>query len=175
MPTMSTTKTAAEEPVSPDPLFEQPTGDIADPPQPLAAIAAQAKDRTERPAVNPNTVEGQAMMSVDQAMFRISEHAATVLKAIEGSVAHALKNIDHGWDNAVRLLNQNNSGFLAMKEALQGFAPHTPFSATVQAITPSGYPITLTIEHVTYAGFLEVMGQTMAFLQQNGFQAGPAL
>ena len=132
--------------------------DIADPPQPMGMLAEQAKERAESPTVNPNTVEGQALMTVDQAMWKISEHAATVLNAI-----------DKSWDTALRVLNHNNNALLCLKEALQAWAPHTPYSATVQVVTPSGFPMTLTAEALNQDDFLAKVGALMQFLTASGF------
>jgi hypothetical protein len=161
MPVMSTTKTVPEESGSPDPLFEQPIGDIADPPQPLETIAAQAQARIESLIVNPNTIEGQAMINLDEALYKFSQHGATVLNAI-----------DKSWDAALRVLNHNNNALLCLKEALQGWAPHTPYSVSIQVVSPSGYPMSIAVEALTQEDFLGKVSAMMGFLSSNGFTPG---
>jgi hypothetical protein len=135
-----------------------PTDDMEDPALPMALLADQAKHQVDTPSVNPSTVEGQAILSVDEAMFKITQHAATVLAAI-----------DKSWDAALRVLHQGNNGLLALKEALQNWAPHTPYRATVQVLTPAGFPMALTVEALTQRDFLEKVGALMQFLTANGF------
>ena len=136
-----------------------PTDDIEDPAVPMTVIADQLGEQVETPTVDPSTPAGQVVLTVDQALFRITEHAATVLASI-----------DKSWDAALRVLNHNNNGLLCLKEAVQNFTPVTPYSATVQAMTPSGFPISFTVQHATQTGFLEAMGGLLAFLKENGFQ-----
>jgi hypothetical protein len=135
-----------------------PPDDLEDPATPMQALADQTQLRVEDPIVNPNTVEGQAILSVDEAMFKITQHAATCLGAI-----------DKSWDAALRVLNQGNNGLLALKEALQNWAPHTPYRATVQVVTPAGFPMSLSVEALTQRDFLEKVGALMQFLSANGF------
>jgi hypothetical protein len=145
-------------------LLDAPSGDIPDPAIPMAEIATQAQARIDAPSVNPSTVEGQALMSVDEALYKFSQHAASCLNAIDAS-----------WNAALRVLNHNNSAIMALKEALQSWAPHTPYAVGIDAMSPSGYSMVFRIEALTQADFLEKVGNMMEFLRASGFQAGRTL
>lgn len=150
-----------------DPTTVPPTDDITDPTVPLQTIADLTRERAEEAekALAPDTetlhlgtFEGRALLNVDQACYKISEHAATCLNMISNS-----------WDAAVKVLNQNNSAFLCLKEALQSWAPHTPYSATIHVVTPSGFQMTLTVEALNQDEFLGKVGALMGFLKEGGF------
>lgn len=133
--------------------------DIAEVSLPMATIATIEQQHVEMPTVDPNTPAGQVVLTVDQALFAMSQHAATVLA-----------NIDKSWDACLRVLNHNNSATMCLKEALQAYAPVVPYAATVSTLTPSGFPMSLTVQHATREGFLEAMGGMLAFLKEQGFQ-----
>lgn len=132
-----------------------PTDDLPDPPVPMELIT---ESLAQPLAVDPNTLHGQAMIEINQALYAFSEHAKGVLSAI-----------DKSWDSALRVLNQNNMATLALKEALQSYAPAVPYSATVSTLTPSGFPMSLTVQHITRDGFLGAMGELLGWLKEQGF------
>jgi len=139
-----------------------PTDDIADPPVPMPLIADAAAHAAV--TVDPQTPLGQATMSLDEALYKFSQHAAT-----------CLKGIDTSWDAALRVLHHNNGAIEALTAALQAWAPHTPYRATVHVLSPAGFTMTLTVEALTQEAFLERVGALMAFLRENGFQPTAAM
>ena len=110
--------------------------------------------------VNPNTLNGQFAMGLDQALFKMSEHAATILATI-----------DKSWDTALRVLNHNNAATQALVAALQ---PVVPYSATISTRTPSGFPMSLTVQQSTQQGFFEAMDTLFVLLKEGGFTPGAA-
>ena len=110
------------------------------------------------PVVNLNTSEGQILMAVDEALFKMSQHAATILASI-----------DKSWDATLRVLNHNNAATMALVEAIQRCVP---YSATIATRTVSGFPLTLTVQHTTQQGFFEAMDSLFILLKDGGFTPG---
>jgi hypothetical protein len=132
--------------------------DIDDPVTPMAIIADQVQALTEAATVTPTTLEGQMAMHVNIALFAFSQHAANVLG-----------NIDKSWDAALRVLDTKNSVLHCLAETLQNFATVTPYSATIHAVTPSGFPTAFAVQHATYEGFDLALGRIFQFLKAEGF------
>lgn len=135
--------------------------DIPEPTTPLSVLVEAQASQLVQPAVNPNTPAGQLVMSVDEAMYRFSQHAATVLAAVEKS-----------WDATLHKLDQNETALERFADALKAYAPCVPFAGTVSVITPAGYPLSVTVQAPTHDEFMDRMGAMLSFFQLNQFQPG---
>lgn len=126
--------------------------DIDDPVTPSTIVAQPPS------VVDPGTPAGQMLMSVDEALYKFSTHAAVVLSSVEKS-----------WDAALRVLNHNNQGVEVLAAALATYVPCVPYSAEIHVTSPSGYVMKLIVQNGTQEGFMGQMGTLMAFLQDNNF------
>lgn len=96
--------------------------------------------------VTPPAVLATVPLTLDQALWKFSEHTATLLAAVEKSWAQKLAS-------------------LTQQQPL-------PYGATVHVQTPAGYPMTMSVQAGSQDDFLARMGTLMAFLQDNGFGPG---
>lgn len=160
-PTTAPTDTPDNAPHSSEaqPTATPPTDDIADPPVPLHMMAQLAETRVQTPSVDPNTTTGQLVMGVDEAIYKFSQHGATVLGMIERS-----------WGEALKIFNHNERAVAQLAAALaQGLTLHTPYSATFQLQSPAGFPLSLTVEAMTQPEFIGKLKDLMGFLMEAGF------
>lgn len=153
-------------------LAPAPTDDIPDPVIPEAVQAALHPPGTG--SVDPNTPAGQVVLTVDQALYQFSEHGAMVLTKFRDDAKQVLHGIDGAWKAILERLDTDNRALTCLKEALQTYAPCTPYSATVQAMSPSGFPMAFRVEHATFEGFMSAMGGLFQLLTSQGFTPGAA-
>lgn len=167
MPRMTT----KPEPAATAPLVlnTDPDGldDIPDPAVPPAVMEALDTERPiddPAPAEDPpayldlSTLEHKILMVADSALFKLSEHGATLFK-----------HLDNGFSAAIGRLDVNRAALDALTQAVAQHRPLVPYSATVSTVTPSGYPVSFTVQESSQAAFLEALGGLLGWVKAQGF------
>ena len=149
-----------------------PTDDICDPPLPPAVQEVLAAQRGAG-SVDPSTPAGQVVLTVDQALYAFSEHSAVVLTQFRNDAKQVLQGIDGAWKAILERLDTDSRALTCLREAMQSWSPCTPYSATVHAVTPSGRPISFTVQHATWEGFMVQMGNVLGVVNMDGWTAPP--
>lgn len=157
MPRMSTTP----EPTVPLVLATDPAGldDIQDPPVPQALQEALDTERPiDAPTEEPPTEAADTRL-LDLALFKMSEHAAYIMQCLDG-----------GFSKAIDRLDVNKAALETLAQATREQQRITPYSGTVSALTPSGFPLSLQVQGRTREEFLDALAGLLGFLKEQGFQ-----
>jgi len=171
MPRMTSTVTASAEG---NPLGPAPTDDIPeDFATPLTVLTGPVGSEVTGPVetatmldpekanliemVNEVFVTETPATTMNEALYAITKHALHVIKALDGGFEKATSTI-------------NREALMAMARAVEHHSPTTPYRAEIQAIAPSGYAMTLTVEERTQEAFLTATGGLLRWLKEKGFK-----
>ena len=168
MPKLTVDSEASDE--RPLVLDPPPDDDILDPPTPPAVRAAL---NAGAGSIDPSTPAGQAALTIDEVLYKFTQHSATVLTRFGDDARGVLRGIDGAWAAILSRLDTDNRALTCLKEALQTYTPCTPYSATVQSITPSGRPVSFTVQHATWDGFMAQMSHVLGVVNGEGWTAPP--
>lgn len=146
---------------APSEFTEEIPDDIADPALPMPLLNQLQEERAVEPEMDPSTPAGHMLLTVDEAMYKFSNHAAMVLSTIEKS-----------WEAQLQRLAPNDRALQSLAEAMKAFQPGMPYSGKVNVMTPAGYPLTVTVQTGSQEEFMARMGAMLSFFQDNNFQPG---
>ena len=136
---------------------------------PRPAAPAPVLQTPERPASAPEpplvltNLGDQVLLTIDQAMWKMSEHVVSGMRACGQAV-----------DQGIAVLQAQHDGLRVLAEACDRYAPVIPYSVTIHVKSPSGYPMAFTVQESVYSEFLTAVGQIMQLCQEDGFTPGPS-
>ena len=161
MPTMTVPDKSEAEALNTAPRSTEPD-DIPDPPVPRSLIEAldvpEVLQPPDRGPINLSQLHDQVLMTVDTALYKVTQHVLAGMSGLDKSISGGLQAIAAGQD-----------GMRLLASALAQATPLVPFSGTVKAISPSGYPISLSAQGTTQDEFLQRFGALLGFLKTEGF------
>lgn len=147
-----------------------PTDDIPETATPDAVRAAIDALPAEG-SLDPAVPAAAAFMSLDEVLYKFSTLSAAALTRFGQDAKQVLQGIDGAWAAILARLDTDNRALTCLAEAIQTHSPCTPYSATVQAVTPSGRPISFTVQHATWEGFMVQMGNVLGVVNSEGWSA----
>ena len=140
-------------------------------PEAVRAVRAAIDALPADGSLDPADPRAAAFMNMDEMLYKFSTLSVAALTRFSDDARQVLKGIDGAWASILTRLDTDNRALTCLAEAIQGHSPCTPYSATVQAITPSGRPISFTVQHPTWEGFLVQMGNVLGIVNSEGWTA----
>lgn len=162
----------AHDPAALAPVVQDAPDDITDPPVPealSACLKGQGKNEAAMLSGYMKALEDLHQEVSDTLLTGLQMPITATLEEFKAQVSAALHGLDQTLAAAVQGVIARHQGESQLAQALGSYAPCVPYSATISTLTPSGYPMTFTVQQPTQESFLAAMGGLLGFLREQGF------